>query len=46
MKWWEILETIFYGVVTPLVIVAIICGLIVVALWGAGEFFEYLVTGA
>lgn len=46
MKWWDVLEMIFYGILTPLVIVAIISGLVVVALWGAGEFFEYLVTGA
>lgn len=45
MKWWEILETVFYGILTPLIIVAIIGGLLAATLWVGGEFFEYLVTG-
>jgi hypothetical protein len=45
MDWWKILEAIFYGIITPLVVIGIVVGMVMAVLWAGGRFFEALVAG-
>ena len=44
-SWWEVAETIFFGILTPLILGAIIIGFVASMLWIAEQFMEALAIG-